>query len=194
MSVAKRIEYVIDSRLPPALARVIRRPALWARYMVQAQACRVGFREFGHLYPQQILFIAGLPKSGTTWLKNLVTSYPGFHELLVPESATIARTADGNYNYQLPSDMFSRFNNKLAVTKMHIPGSPHNAKVLRDAKVSYVIIYRDLRDVAVSYYFYVRRVRWHPEHQIYANLSVTEGLEAFATRALAGYADWIRSW
>lgn len=191
---AKRLEYVISSYLPPALARLIRHPALRARYLVQARACRVGFRELGHVYPQKILFIAGLPKSGTTWLKNWITSYPGFHELLIPESAIIARTVDGSYDYQLPGDMFSRFSGKLVVTKMHIPGSPHNAEVLRNARVSYVILYRDLRDVAVSYYFYVRRVRWHPEHQIYARLSVTKGLETFARRVLAGYADWVRSW
>jgi len=75
-----------------------------------------------------------------------------------------------------------------------VHGSPHNLEVLRAAGVKYVVLYRDLRDVAVSYYFYVRQTPWHPEYPVYARLSVTEGLATFARRTLPAYADWVRSW
>jgi hypothetical protein len=82
----------------------------------------------------------------------------------------------------------------LVVTKMHVHGSSHNAKLLHDAGVKYVVLYRDLRDVAVSHYFYVRQTPWHPEYSIYKDLSVQEGLATFADRLLLPFADWIRSW
>jgi len=90
--------------------------------------------------------------------------------------------------------MFSRFKDMLVVTKMHVHGSPHNVEVLRVAGVRYVVLYRDLRDVAVSNFFYVRHTPWHPEYPVYARLSVSEGLAAFADRTLGAYADWVRSW
>ena len=194
MSVARWIERLAKRSLPPPLARVAKRVAVYPRYWAQAQACRGGFREFGHLYPQRVLFVAGLPKSGTTWLKKMLASYPGFHELLIPDVAAYELATGGSHDYDLPSDMFSRLADMLVVTKMHVHGSPHNVAVLRAAGVKHVVLYRDLRDVAVSYVFYVRQTPWHPEYPTYAGLSVPEGLATFAERTLEPYIDWVRSW
>jgi hypothetical protein len=90
--------------------------------------------------------------------------------------------------------MFSRFQDMLVVTKMHVPGSPHNVRVLESAGVRCVVLYRDLRDVAVSHIFYVRQTPWHPEFPVYARRSLEESLALFAERNLLSFADWIRSW
>ncbi len=34
------------------------------------------------------------------------------------------------------------------------------------ADVKYVIMYRDLRDVAVSHYYYAKQTPWHPEYTV----------------------------
>lgn len=180
--------------VPPPLARAGKRIGVYPRYLVQAHACRDGFRQFGHLYPQKVLFVAGLPKSGTTWLKKMIASYPGFHELLIPDVAVYELATGGSHDYELPSDMFSRFSGMLVVTKMHVHGSVHNFQVLGAAGVRHVVLYRDLRDVAVSHFFYVRQTPWHPEYLIYSGLSVQEGLATFAERTLLAYVDWVRSW
>lgn len=179
---------------PSLLARAVKRVAIYPRYMIQASACHNGFRQFGSLYPQKVLFIAGLPKSGTTWLKKMITSYPGFHELLIPDVTPYELATGGSHDYDLPPDMFSRFENMLVVTKMHVHGSHHNVEVLRSAGVKYVVLYRDLRDVAVSHYFYVRKTPLHPEYPLYSKLSLAEGLATFAERTLLAFADWVRSW
>lgn len=166
--------------------------AIYPRYLAQRRACRAGFREYGHLYPQKVLFIAGLPKSGTTWLEKMISSYPGFHELLIPDPPRNSPAYD--LAYELPSDMFSRFDRMLVLTKMHIPGTNHNAQLLRTAGVPYVVMFRDLRDVAVSLYFYVRQTRWHPLFRDLHELDLQEGLRFFADRLLEPYAEWIRSW
>jgi len=194
MAVTSRLEHLTRSYLPPALARVAKRVVVYPRYLAQLRSCRDGFRRFGNRYPQKVLFIAGLPKSGTTWLKKMVTSYPGFAEILIPDVTPYEMATGGGNDYDLPSDMFGRFKDMLVVTKMHVHGSPHNVELLREAGVKYVVLYRDLRDVAVSYLFYVSRTPWHPEYPVYARLSVQEGLRTFADRTLLAYADWVRSW
>ncbi len=194
MSVTELLESLAKSYLPPKAARAAKRLAVYPRYMAQMYACRRGFKQFGPLYPQQVLFVAGLPKSGTTWLEKMIASYPGFHDLLIPDVISFELATGGSHDYELPVDMFSHFKSMLVLTKMHVHGSPHNVTVLRSAGVKYVILYRDLRDVAVSHYYYVRQTPWHPEYPIYVTLSVTEGLNEFAKRTLSAYVDWVCSW
>jgi hypothetical protein len=100
----------------------------------------------------------------------------------------------GSHNYELPDGIFDRFNDMLVVTKMHLHGSSQNARVLHKAQVKYVVLYRDLRDVAVSYYFYVRQTPWHPAYPLYSKLSLQEGLALFGIRLLPDFALWVRSW
>jgi hypothetical protein len=198
MSIAERLESLTRAYLSPPVARRVKVLAVHPRYWAQRRACRQGYREYGHLYPQKVLFIAGLPKSGTTWLERMISSYPGFHELLIPDVERFAQSPEAgpgyDLEYDLPEDMFSRFREMLVLTKMHVPGSRHNVDVLHRAGVRYAIIYRDLRDVAVSLVFYVRQTPWHPHHARLADASVEEGLQFFADHLLDIYARWIRSW
>jgi hypothetical protein len=193
-SITTKLERLTRSSLSPSLARKAKRVAVYLRYAAQTRACRDGYRRYGSRYPQKVLFIAGLPKSGTTLLKRMISSYPGFHDLLIPDVARYEFASGGGLDYELPFDMFRRFKDMLVVTKMHVHGSPHNVEVLRSAGVKYVVLYRDLRDVAVSHYFYVRQTPWHPDHPAYAKLSITEALVAFANRSLLPHAEWVRSW
>ncbi|QKK06879.1 MAG: sulfotransferase domain-containing protein [Planctomycetota bacterium] len=194
MSLTKTLENVTRRCLPPAGARLAKRLAVGARYRSQAQACREGFAAYGDRYPQKSLFVAGLPKSGTTWVEKMLSSFPGFHELLIPEVAAHEMATGGSHDFELPEGMFDRFKDMLVLSKMHVHGSMHNAEVLRRAGVRYVILFRDLRDVAVSNYFYVCNTPWHPEYRHYHGRTVEEGLVTFAERTLPAYVQWVRSW
>lgn len=164
------------------------------RYRSQMKACREGFRLHGDKYTQRVLFVAGLPKSGTTWLEKIVSSYPGFSEVLIPEVTRHELATGGSHDFDLPADTFTRFKDMLVLTKMHVHGSVNNARVLKESGVPYVVLFRDLRDVAVSNYFYVKNTPWHPEHPHYKGRSVEEGLAVFAERTLRPYAAWVGSW
>lgn len=188
------LESLARKYLPPAGARLAKRCAVWPRYRAQARACREGFCEHGSRYTQPVLFVAGLPKSGTTWLEKMIASYPGFHELLIPEVAAHELATGGSHDYDLPQGMFDRFRDMLVLTKMHVHGSKHNVDVLNKAGIRYVVLFRDLRDVAVSNFFYVRNTPWHPEHPYYVGKEPPAGLAVFAERTLDAYADWVRSW
>jgi hypothetical protein len=194
MFLTRQLERLARAALPPPAARLAKRIAVYPRYWTQARACRKGWRRYGGRYRRRILFIAGLPKSGTTWLERMVASYPGFGELLIPDVTAYELATGGSNDYELPDDFFARFDRMLVVTKMHVHGSPHNVRLLRQAGVRHAVLFRDLRDVAVSHCYYVRNTPWHPEHPVYARLSVEEGLAAFARRTLPAWADWVRSW
>lgn len=190
----EQVAIQLAKRVPPPAARLAKRWLVYPRYVKQCRRCLVATRAHGDRYPQKSLFVAGLPKSGTTWLKGLLCSFPGVHEALIPQAAGYELRTGGSHDFELPDDIFDRFRGMLVLTKMHVHGSPHNVEVLRRARLNYVVLYRDLRDVAVSEYFYVRQTPWHPMHSRYRRLGVREGLQLFADVTLPAYLRWVRSW
>jgi hypothetical protein len=184
----------IARKLPPWATRFGKRVTVPMRGRDQLKACKKGFKEFGTRYPQPILFIAGLPKSGSTWIEKMVASYAGYHEYLLPAIAKHELATGGSHDFEMPIGMFDNMREMLVLTKMHCHGSVNNVKILEDAKINYVLLHRDLRDVAVSYHFYVHNTPWHPEHKRHHNKSVQEGLSVFAIRMLPAYIKWVHSW
>ena len=189
----KKLE-AIARTLPPWATRLGKRIAVHQRARNQLKACKEGFEKFGGEYPQPILFIAGLPKSGSTWIERMVASYPGFHEYLLPTVAKHELETGGSHDFELPKGMFDNLKNMLVLTKMHSHGSKNNVEVLGEAGINYVILHRDLRDVAVSYHFYVRNTPWHPEYKHHHNATTQEGISVFGTRMLPAYIKWVQSW
>lgn len=188
------MQHLVKTYLPPSIARRSRQIAAYPRTLWQISQCRSGYARYGSSYPQNILFVAGLPKSGTSWLEQMLASYPGFQTYMPPAALAYEARTGGSHDLDLPPNCFSQMSNMLVVTKLHVHGSPHNVALLHEANLRYVILYRDLRDVAVSYYFYVRRTPWHAEYQQYANLSPERGLIRFANRLLSAYVAWVQSW
>jgi hypothetical protein len=124
----------------------------------------------------------------------MLSSYPGYQHVTIPEAVAYELRTGGSHDFELPPDLVQRFEEALVVSKLHVHGSPHNAQLLHEADVPYVVLYRDLRDVAVSHYFYVRRTPWHPENEAYSGRSVEEGLCYFGRTLLPDFVDWMRSW
>ncbi len=190
---SKKLES-IARKLPPSITRLGKRFAVKLRANAQINACKDGFSKHGDKYPQPILFIAGLPKSGSTWIEKMVASYDGYHEFLLPAITKHEFATGGSHDFEMPAGMFDNMKDMLVLTKMHSHGSVNNVRVLEDAGINYVILHRDLRDVAVSYHFYVHNTPWHPEHKRHRNKGVQEGLAVFGKRMLPAYIEWVRSW
>jgi hypothetical protein len=127
-------------------------------------------------------------------MERMLSSYPGYREMMIPEVIEYEVEHRGSHDFELPTNLFNRLENTLSVLKLHVHGSSHNAQVLREAGVPYLIMYRDLRDVAVSHVFYVQRTPWHPEHPEYSGCSIEEGLYHFGRTLLPEFVAWIRSW
>lgn len=180
--------------VPAPANRQLRRWGASVRYRSQLAAAQECYRKYEASYDVPILFIAGLPKSGTTWMENMLSSYPGYEPMMIPEAIRYELDHGGSHDFDLPSSLFERLDEVLAVLKLHVHGSEHNVEQLGDADLPYLIMYRDLRDVAISHYFYVRRTPWHPEYGTYANLDVEAGLVHFGRTLLPAFDDWVRSW
>lgn len=188
------MEQLARKYIPGWLARSTKQWISVPRFWWHLQSAREAYRRSGKSYHHNVLFVAGLPKSGTSWMESMLASYPGYTNVMVPEAIFHEQKYGGSHDYQLSPRMFDRLQDALAVLKLHVDGAQHNVQVLKETGVPYLIMYRDLRDVAVSHYFYVRRTPWHPEHTDYKGLSIEEGLRHFGTTLLPEFVDWIRSW
>ena len=181
--------------MTPKLAGLIKNGIAYPRFKSQLAEARKGYQEFGHQYKQHTLFVAGLPKSGTTWLEKMLSTIPGFHEIMIPEAVYYEQKNIGSHDFDYPTDTFFRLSKSLSVIKLHVHGSSNNQEILAKEGLKYVVLFRDLRDVAVSYYFYVRNTPWHPEHKTYSKfMSVQEGLHEFSKVLLPEYKNWVDSW
>lgn len=164
------------------------------RFRQRLLKAKQGYHGYSDRYPNPLLFVAGLPKSGTSWLESMLASYPGYQNLVIPEAVQYELQRGGSHDFELPFGTVDRFEKALAVLKLHVHGSAHNVQLLHQAEVPYVVLYRDLRDVAVSHYFYVRQTPWHPEYEDYADRSVEEGIRHFGRTLLPDFVAWIQSW
>lgn len=164
------------------------------RFKYQLKKSRNKFREHKKKYKNNILFVAGLPKSGTSWLENMLSEFPGFKKNMLHQATKFEQRNKGSHFLELKKEWFQPLKKSLTVLKLHNYGSANNADILKELDIPYVVLYRDLRDVAVSHYFYVRNTWHHPEYEDYNKLDIRNGLLHFAQTLLPDFKNWIYSW
>jgi hypothetical protein len=189
-----RLALIAKKRLGGTLGVIVKKAIARPRYYQQLKVAREGFRQYGDRYKHNVLYVAGMPKSGTTWLDSMLATIPGYAEVMLPEAVDHELRYQETLSFQLPQDAFSRLKGTLTVLRLHASGSDNNIRVLEENKVPYVVLYRDLRDVAVSHHYYVAQTPWHPEFSKYQGKTVQEGVRVFARDLLEMHVDWIRSW
>jgi len=181
-------------KLPPPLAREAKRALVYPRYWVCRGRARRAAKRYAGRYRHAAIFIAGMPKSGTTWLEKMLASYPGYQEVLPPEANVHELKHGESHRFELPEGCLERLTGLLAIVKMHIPGSERNVGELAAAGIPYAILYRDLRDVAVSHYHYVRNTPWHGDYKELSRLGLREGVRFFVRRRLPEFCHWMNAW
>ena len=181
-------------KLPAPLARAIKYAMVYPRYYACRAKAKQSWEKWGSNYKHNVIFIAGLPKSGTTWLEKMISTYPGFEQILVPEVNFYELKHGESHLFDLPDESLRRLKELLVLTKMHCHGTSQNVKVLSEAAIPYVILYRDLRDVSVSHYYYVRNTPWHGDYPYLKSCDIREGIAYFIKKRLPEFAHWMRSW
>jgi hypothetical protein len=136
-----------------------------------------------------LIFIAGLPKSGTTWLAQLLQEIPGYQP-------AYAYDPDGcNLLHKVCKDNFAYLpTHGHYVMKLHTEYSKEAMQVFDSYNINPIIMYRDLRDQCVSRYFHVLHDPTHRHYTLYNSLPKNEGMTHNLQIALAYYPNWIKNW
>lgn len=154
------------------------------------------FRKYRHLYSQNIIFIAGFAKSGSTWIANLFSSLPGFSQGTPKKWLT---HIDKDWNdftaTNLSDQIFNKFHSQLTVVKSHTWGFEQNRDVLRSLGGKFVLTVRDPRDKLISAFYYAKNNSNHWDHkntqgslEEYLQYKLKSG--EFNVQSL----NWLRSW
>lgn len=189
-----KIEKSARNYFPSFLAPAAKNLISYPRYYDQLKKSKAQYSLYKEKYNQHVLFIAGLPKSGTTWLEKILSSFPGFTDIMIPEAVAYEQKRGQSHLFEFPANIFTRFNDSLAVLKLHAHGSFRNFSLLEQAGINYVVLFRDLRDVAVSHVHYVQSTSYHPENKVYKRMNTKHGLIHFANTLLPDFIKWVDSW
>jgi len=180
-----RVVYRIDG-LRGVIAKAAGAP------IAQASARR-DFRRYSEWYANHLIFVAGLPKSGSTWLASMLASLPGFVDRTPSVWAASMLT---DFSQDLSDDIFAEFRRQLVVVKGHTRGTEDNVAVLDRLGAPYLVLLRDPRDQLISSYWYLRNRPKHRRHHLVAGRTLDEYIK---TRLVDGSFDdqilaWIRLW
>lgn len=140
-------------------------------------------------YPYRTIFIAGLPKSGTTWLSSMLTKVPGYNLRRIhdPRGITVDHDICDSVFAALPDYGYS-------IVKLHTHYSPENYKVITKHVPKFVVMHRDLRDMCVSRYFHVKAEKEHRHHEMYNACDLDDGMAHAIEVVREYYLDWVKDW
>ena len=147
-------------------------------------------------YPQNIIFITSLPKSGSTWLSNMCADLDGFDSFAPINWNTYISDKWDDSRWDLDKNIFKEFKNRLAVIRGHTWALPDNIDVLDKSSLKYIIGVRDPRDKLISEYWHSRNFPGHWAHK-QAN---EQSVEDFISNKLESgelekeTLNWIRNW
>jgi hypothetical protein len=135
------------------------------------------------------MFIAGLPKSGTTWLAQLLAEVPGYRirQPTDPDGCVMQHNICKEAFAALPR-------NRYSVVKYHTQFSETNLAAIQAHHLRTVVMYRDLRDQCVSRYFHVLYDPTHRHHRHYNEVSPETGLSHCIEVTLDEYMPWVQRW
>lgn len=143
-------------------------------------------------YPIRNFLVTALPKSGSTWIARMLLELPGTFRWF-PERFNTQTLKDPGFHEFAERDLL-RPPPGYTVTKVHAGPSEHNRAILLRAGRPYVVLVRDLRDIAVSWAHFVA-IR--PENAFYEqvkDLDLSGRVDHFIEQILPMFAAWERGW
>jgi len=140
-------------------------------------------------YDYPILFIAGLPKSGTTWLRNMMAQVPGYNIRPIndPDGVTLRHDISEDVFLLIPRWGYT-------ILKLHTRYSEENLRIIRRHVPKFIVMIRDLRDMCLSRYFHVKADPTHRHNVLYRSLSFDEGLHHCIEVVKDAYVSWVKDW
>jgi len=146
------------------------------------------YLKFKDNYKQHIIFCATLPKSGSSWLSNMLSSIKGFDQFTPYEWELD--------NHDISLETFKRYRKRLGVIKGHTRGRINNVNVLRTLNLKYIITLRDPRDKIISEYWYIKKLPGHWDFNNVNTMTLNEFINyklesnEYKTETI----DWVEEW
>jgi len=149
---------------------------------------------FGYYnYPYKTIFLAGMPMSATTWVKNMCARIPGYFSrpMPMPYEIAIKQDIDDSAFNKNPKYGFSLY-------KTHLNPSKENLDCLRRNKINKIVVtYRDPRDVIISRYYRLLdfpKLKGEPHYADYKKMGKEKSISHSIEVVSIGYINWIRGW
>lgn len=118
-------------------------------YVLKRISFDIYYLFFRNKYKYKIIFLAGLPMSATTKLKNMCGRINGYFSRYnsTPKKIWL--------NQDISNETFKYFPSwSYSILKTHLNPKNENIKILKNNNVEKVVVsYRDLRDVVVARYY-----------------------------------------
>ncbi len=137
-------------------------------------------------HPHRNLLVIGQQKSGSTWLERMLCDVPGYVRW-VPNTIKFGQADLQRADFDPPPPGYT-------VTKVHTTPSDENLRVVHALDRPYVILTRDLRDIAVSWSFYILNTPDHHRYPDIAGKPVERVFDYFIEHRLPEYAWWQAAW
>ncbi len=147
------------------------------------------FRLRRYPYDRKVLFVAGLPKSGTTWMSKLLGMIPGYYERTIYDPSRMMMFHD------ISSMVFELMPPYAhSVIKLHTKYSSENFAVITSHLDKFIVMYRDLRDMAISRYFHVLSDESHRHCRLYQQVSQEDGILHSINITRRAFVSWVKDW
>ena len=140
-------------------------------------------------YPHRIIFIAGMSKSGSSWVHAFLRTIPGFQRPPIVDRSAIARGEVWDKTYFTNIPKFGYY-----ALKTHAPASSELLEIIHKMNLPTLITYRDIRDQLVSRFHHILVDPNSLHHELYNELPRDEAFSYSIKYAIDLYRDWIDDW
>ena len=150
---------------------------------------------FGKKYgDKKVIFVAGYPKSGTTWVENFISNLPGYSPRILGGSKEMIR------HHHLPKSAFKKLQKfSYSSIKTHILPYSKNINILLNHNINKIIVmYRDPRDIAISQYHHVLKnnpwLATDKFYEDYTKMNKNDAIQHSIDMVLIDYSSWVEGW
>lgn len=140
-------------------------------------------------YPHRILFVAGMPKSGTTWLQTMLGLIPGYQIRPIYDPSRAPQFRDVT---PMTFDLLPKYG--YSVVKLHTRYSAYNLSTILAKAGRCVVLHRDLRDICVSRYFHVLNQPSHRHHELYKRIGKDAAIFHCINILRGSFFTWANDW
>ena len=140
-------------------------------------------------YPHRIVFIAGMAKSGSSWVQRMLLNIPGYQRSPIVDRSNITKGKVWDESYFTNIPKFGYY-----VLKTHAEASTELLANIRKMNLLTIVTYRDLRDQSVSRYYHQLVDPNSVFYKMYHELPENEAFSHSVDLTLDYYLPWIEDW